>query len=589
MLLFKDDLRDDFRLSERSAKVVRYWGSPQESYEHETGDAKECDAYLKLTAERVMFRVKVLGLPVPDAFLTDRELLDVSFIDGRTPKLSEILDPQVRIAMAYVPLTPVGNVGNPVLARLYCAKGLQGRYFPVRILDDGLLPRMEGYSWFFAGLPDEKFDRKIDGRSWLLAASLLMKVTEEGKSEVARNLAKRFIVTGDVRGDMIVKVEMGRKWELAETHTVFKDFKWIIPKENEMSIPILKTKKFDTVDSAYEFVERMINQETVNLANFAKAGREHETQEFLGLLKNCADPSESVEGTNARQRLIRAYECDMKRHLDKIKETGNVSNVQINKLRYRIDDGFEKDRLMSYYGDVPQMFFTFARLGDSEMINLLKQRGFDINATDGTGSTALDFAIEVAEDSSVIDLLKKFGGERRIYRMESDKMWHVMSEIQYGNISDESYQFIKESFENGTSPNEVVKCEDEDFENEWNDLQEEVDLEGGQKYDDFGRAIYDSKTYRRGWRRYSTTLLLEAMFSGDRKLVELCLDHGGSLEPIVRMGYDEKLVREDFASSGGEPKVYDVELEYYPEEIRIAELLNYHNNFSGEIRKLFGK
>lgn len=89
MLLFKDDLRDDFRLSERSAKVVRYWGSPQESYEHETGDAKECDAYLKLTAERVMFRVKVLGLPVPDAFLTDRELLDVSFIDGRTPKLSQ--------------------------------------------------------------------------------------------------------------------------------------------------------------------------------------------------------------------------------------------------------------------------------------------------------------------------------------------------------------------------------------------------------------------------------------------------------------------------------------------------------------------
>ena len=118
MLLFKDDLRDDFRLSERSAKVVRYWGSPQEAYEHESGIAKECDAYLKLTAERVMFRVKVLGLSEPDAFLTDRELLDVSFIDGRTPKLSELLDPNVRIAMVYVPLTPVGNVGNPVLARL---------------------------------------------------------------------------------------------------------------------------------------------------------------------------------------------------------------------------------------------------------------------------------------------------------------------------------------------------------------------------------------------------------------------------------------------------------------------------------------
>lgn len=594
MLLFIDDLRDDFRLSERSAKVVRYWGSPQESYEHESGIAKECDAYLKLTAERVMFRVKVLGLSEPDAFLTDRELLDVSFIDGRTPKLSELLAPQVRIAMAYVPLTPVGNAGNPVLARLYCAKGLQGRYFPSHLLEDGLLPGMEGFSWFFAGLPDEKFDRKIDGRSWLLAASLLMKVTEEGKSEVARNLANRFIVTGDVRGDKIVRVEMGHKWELAET---FKDFKWIIPKENEMSIPVLKTKKFDTVDRAHEFIERMINQETVNLANMANAGSSHEAQDFLGLLKNCADPSESVAGTNARQRLMESFVCDMHQHQGEIEKglrTGNVSDVQINTLLDRIcksiDAGFNKDRLMSYYGDIPQMFFTFARLGDSEMINLLKQRGFDINATDGTGSTALDFAMEVGEDSSVTDLLRKFGGERRIYRMGSDKMRQVMCEILGGNISAESYQFIKEAFENGVSPNEVVefrKCDD--VQKTWkrsvdvyNDPSEEAEPWGS----------HDSKTYLCGWRRYSTTLMLEAMFSGDQELVELCLDHGGTLEPIVRMGYDEKLIREDFDRSGGESKVYDVELEYYPEEIRIAELLARPNEFSGAILTLirtFGK
>lgn len=557
MKLYYDDFANAPRRCEASEKVAFLWLKDRVQYDVES-DVSDA-AFRGIVAERIVLR-RMLGLGSLER-LHVPYVLDAQPFGAEGPKLAEFILPNVFAAMAFVPLTPLGGTGRPVLARLYCVRGLSRRYFPSHVLSDGLLFGMESYSWFLTGLPDEKVDKKIDGRSWLLAASLLIKVLDEGKPEIIRNLANRFIITGDVRGNKIIRVEVGRKWQLA-AHPAFKDFKWIVPEDIEMSMPVLKTKKFGTVDKAFAFIERLINQETVNLIKMADAGSCHKPQEFLGFLKNWADPSEAVGGTNARQRLKESFEFNMLHHLGENKKEYIPACISI-------DDGYDKDRLMSYYGDVPQMFFTFARLGDSEMINLLKQRGFDINATDVTGATALDFAIEVDEDSAVIDLLKKFGGERRVYRIGSEKMRDAIKEIGYGTISKETRQFIKESFENGTTPNEVVKFRECDAPGrDWND-QGNIDDQSKQE------------SYKCGYRRYSSTLMLEAMFSGDQDLVKLCLDHGGALEAVVSICYCEKLILGDSDK---------VELEYYPElaeEFKIAELLKLlPHDFNDDIVKM---
>lgn len=414
MLLFKDDLRDDFRLSERSAKVVRYWGSPQESYEHESGIAKECDAYLKLTAERVMFRVKVLGLSEPDAFLTDRELLDVSFIDDRTPKLSELLASQVRIAMAYVPLTPVGNVGNPVLARLYCAKGLQGRYFPAHLLEDGLLPGMEGCSWFFTGLPDEKFDKKIDGRSWLLAASLLMFALQKSDASIVRNLAMKFIVTGDVIGNKVGEIQMYRKNELA--NGIFRKLKWIVPNQNSEEVHMLNADIPVTLEEAQKLIVTDRNLATDTLLD-AVAGESFDSRIIAKQLKIGADVSawNPTNHENAMQTLRRRFV----ERIAKIDKTdGSLAKI--------CEEYFDSARILSYYADLPQMFFTLARRRDETAIeSLIMRYGADaINVTDIKGETALDFAIKY--DPAVASILRKYGAKQGIYQVSSDYMREML-------------------------------------------------------------------------------------------------------------------------------------------------------------------
>ena len=420
MLLFKDDLRDDFRLSERSAKAVRYWGSPQESYEHESGVAKECDAYLKLTAERVMFRVKVLGLSEPDAFLTDQELLDVSFIDGRTPKLLELLDPQVRIAMAYVPLSPVGNVGNPVLARLYCAKGLRGRYFPANLLEDGLLPGMEGYSWFFAGLPDEKFDRKIDGRSWLLAASLLMFALQKGDASVVRNLAMKFIVTGDVRNGSVAKVEMGRKGELAVPgRPAFKDFKWIIPKENDMdNIPKRRIEKPATLEEAYSLIESLQGVATRALFRFIRNGDLEGVKEQH---KNGADIFSREENTKLTPIQV-ATELVVK--------SGNAKDTEVSA---KAGDVAQIIQWLKQNGaDCAMMYYMLARIGEMSAIKKFSVV-YPINAVDGCGLTAVDWALN-AEDWKAAELLRLCGATCNTVYQQNEKMrkalWLFCDELE---------------------------------------------------------------------------------------------------------------------------------------------------------------
>ena len=586
MLLYKDDLSDPDRRrkSEQSDRVVRFWAAPRDFYEPEFDTAAGCDAYFRLTAERMLYRSKIIGLSLDPVYLGNERLMATSFIEGKTPALSELLNSDVCVGMVYVPLTPHGSTGRSVLARLYCVSGLSRRYFPVHMLRDDLLPGMSAYSWFITGLPDDKFDEAIDGRSWLLAAELLMRVVEKRDVSTIRNLARHFIVTGDICKGQIRRVEMGRKDELAR-RPVLRNFKWIIPKENEMSIPLPRIKKFENLDAAYDFIETMRNQETVNLAKMAKSSDRYEDRDFLGFLKNGADPSESVSDldTNARQRVMSSFESTLLTNNKRIAEalrSGGVSEVKIRNLLSPIADaiiGFlGKDRILSYYGGIPQMFFLFAKQGDEAMLDLLQDRGFYINATDNTGATALDFAYESGEDPSVIERLEKRGCRRRVFEPGSDDMQNAIRTITEAG----SRKFLLEALEHGFSPNyEFVFLEDE----EWVDSWPETYMQYDPKEDDdiYERTPLSCETWACAWRRYSTTLLLEAIIHADEELALACFKHGGTVQTTVKLAYDRQLERKDYYTDEGKPPVINkIEWNFDPQGMMISEFINSKNNLS---------
>lgn len=541
MLLFKDDLRNDFRLSERSAKVVRYWGSLQESYGHESGVAKECDAYLKLTAERVMFRVKVLGLPEPASFLTDRELLDVSFIDSRTPKLSELLDKQVRVAMAYVPLTPVGNVGNPVLARLYCAKGLQDRYFPSPMLQDNLLPEMGAYSWFLSGLPDENINRAIDGCSWLLAAELLMRLMVRWNAVTVRNLATRFIVTGAVSSDAVIRrVDLGRKLDLA-IRPGLKNLKWLIPNENQSEVEdkMIKMDCPRTVEEAEKCIRTMQDAGTGILFEAVARGiKDHSSvpnkARIADQLKQYADVTQVVSGGENSLQKFRSMSVD---YMEAHRKDDDFLRAQ--------DRMYDLERLMSYYGCIPQMFFMLAKLGQQKMVEMLSCR-LDINATDVNGGTALDFAIENSEFAAE-RVLRTCGAKRRgCYELHSKNVMDAIECMTIGR-TDIANPVLKEALEYGTK-DDSVENKGVDPNEVFNSFTEEVRGKFRKAYgadEDFAglrwtpeMENYDEYAYR--FKLETTTLLVEALLSGDKEIVEECIHRGLRKGSIIRNRYAEK-------------------------------------------------
>ena len=165
----RDDYKESPRRSESSEKVVRYWFDGRVVYDVETAVADEdC---LGIIAERIVLR-RLLGIGGGEKKHVPY-VLDAKPFCGDGPKCAELLLSDVFVAMAFVPLTPPDLRGRPILARLYCVNGLSKRYFPSSLradaVSDGKL-----YSWFLTGLPDERLDAAIDGRSWLLAAELLL-------------------------------------------------------------------------------------------------------------------------------------------------------------------------------------------------------------------------------------------------------------------------------------------------------------------------------------------------------------------------------------------------------------------------------
>ena len=180
--LYHDDFRESPRRSESSEKVVRYWFDGRIVYDVETAVTE--DDCLGIIAERIILR-QSLGIDGGEKKHIPY-VLDAKPFGGDGPKCAELLLSDVFVAMAFVPLTPPDSRGRPVLARLYCASGLSKRYAP-SLLHAGIVSEGDRYSWFLTGLPDEKLDAAIDGRSWLHAAELLKHVVAKRDVATARN------------------------------------------------------------------------------------------------------------------------------------------------------------------------------------------------------------------------------------------------------------------------------------------------------------------------------------------------------------------------------------------------------------------
>jgi hypothetical protein len=289
--LYAYDLLRNPRSSEDSRIVVAYWGTPEDGYDLEQpqltdGNAVARADYYALSAERLLYRGKVLGLPIDDAFATNETLQRAHPFGQGGPGFSELNNPAVSLAMAFVPLTPEGSSGKPELVRLYCVKGLAFSYSSP-FADGSDLPALASYSWFVAGLPDKIADKSINGRSWLLAAYLLKAVL--GRNQAAstkKNLATSFIVTGDVENGNIRPVEMGRKPELAK-YGVYSSLKWIIPMKNSNDMNSITSHLVEKPATLEEALDIIAGRESIATREFWTYLEESERHEIdLGRLQH---------------------------------------------------------------------------------------------------------------------------------------------------------------------------------------------------------------------------------------------------------------------------------------------------------------
>ena len=399
LYLYKDDYADSPRETEWSEKVVRLWYDERVRYADEDITDSQC---MGIVAERLIVR-RLLGLEALDMTYLPKTAHAKPF-GHASPILAELLMPGVFIAMALIPLSPPGQQGRPIMARLYCVSGLPNRY---RIaLDGSEETALQGFSWFLAGVPQELLNKGVVGRSWLLAANLLSRIVEKRDAKTACNLAKHYIVTGDVSDGVIRRVEILRKPELAKQ---FDNFKWIIPKENDMDMPKRKIEKPETLEDAYQLIESMRSKATRSFFRFLRecnlAGvkdqydigadifaREEKTD--LTCLEVVASMKAQLYAAAAEDK-----KSDLKVDIEAFKE----------KLRKRFAALDEIDQWLRLQGaDSSTMFYLMAVNRDEAGIVRCCEYT-TINSCNENGNTAVDLAL-IGGDFEAAKLLHQHGG-----------------------------------------------------------------------------------------------------------------------------------------------------------------------------------
>ena len=453
LALYKNDFKYNFRETERSLNVINHWYNPRVRYMYE--DLPQDSPCLRLIAERLVVR-RILGIVTLDSEYINKVSRVEVFGEG-SPIYSELMLPNVFIAMALVPLSPCRDGGRPCLARLYCVGGLTTRHkLPLEGMDESSL---QGFSWFLEGVPPELRKAGIKGRSWLSAAHLLTHIVKRKDKKTARNLAKNFIVTGDIRnGQDICKVEMGRKEELAKQKH-FNNFKWIIPKENDMNIPKRKIEKPETLEEAYKLIESMRNTATKSFFRFLREGNLDGVKEQY---KIGADIYGREEKTDLTCLEVVTEEKAKLFTPAKKNEDGSFvpESVELEKykqsVRESIDVYTKIDRWLRINGaDAATMFYLLAKNEDEEGI-IRNREKYSINEH---GHTAVDIALIMSE-YEVAKLLHKCGGlinsrwraNKRIVRCIN-----VVSESSgYDYLSEEDNEFLGNALGMGLSPDMKV-------------------------------------------------------------------------------------------------------------------------------------
>lgn len=500
--LYRDLVRNP-RESDDSRIVAAKWGATVDAYLPEIPDASSLQ-YFNLSAERLLFRSKILSLTI-DQELAESESLQTARPFGKGgPTFAMLRDLSVRMAMAFVPLTPTGGNGKAILARLYCVTGLSDKNKPP--FEKGVdSPDIDKYSWFVAGVPAVFEGEMLSGRSWLLAAHLLMQVVNAKDNATARNLATNFIITGDVESGSIKEVDMGQKPNLANIKE-YRAYKWIIPMKNanEMTnVPSRKIEKPATLEEAYKLIETMQNEATRALHRFL---RSYDLDGMKGQKEKMGADifSEDKESGKMPLQIIS----------EKIRNTQkaiaqSADDAEKNRTKEILNKQCAIKRWLKAEGaDCAMFFYLLAKLGMKEALSE-GANSFPINAKDESGLNAMDWAL-IAEDWESARLLHSFGGMCKVLDATTCSNSKLRNAIEhFGKESDDQFRLLETAMEVGLSPNVTMR-----------------------------KAIWypDEES---NWTEGS--LFGMALCMGDSRLVALCLKYGADPNVKLRFGVPTRM------------------------------------------------
>ena len=519
-LLYADDLKWAPRSFEATRVVAASWFRHDDRFEVEhpvRADGEEAyAAYWNITSERCLLR-NILSLPVSPELCKCKELASAHPFGSQAPTYAELAKSRVKTAMVCLPLAVDDNPVGAVMARLYCVKGLHGKKAYPPPFKDGDKSAYAGYSWFLisgkAAAPT--------GESWQLAAHLLMRAVEDGKPNDRRRLARQFVATGAVSDGHLHKIGFGNKGRLAE-RPEFRDFTWIVPRQNAADVRRLPSVTAETVEGAWKQVAVGLSLETRELIGRVRNGVDRdELGDIRELIVQGADPNAVDEhGRNVRQYIMtnildKTVEI-VKRHAPDV----DVHSL-IREVCQELEPEWDADKMCSYYGNKPLMFFQLAHLGQKVALVELARK-YDVGTSDRDGETALDFASEMG-DKKILLRLEQWAGatlkkSSKVYSLTSRKMRMILHDVTTNFNAD----FLTKAFERGVDPvaltdftvfsgGEVLPCRRK----VWDNLAGRRDSSDYDPFDDEKSMV--EITYRQ------TSLLQEAIVQKHKALVEMIL------------------------------------------------------------------